>query len=108
MSRLEQLMLPAEPRAILVELAKLRLHYSHLNLTQKELEILLGDYVNDLMPYPIDLIRAACISYRRDPKHLFFPKIGQLLQLIIDPCHMRKWQLDKMKKLLLVSNGRKS
>ncbi len=99
-------MLPAEPRAILVELAKLRLHYSHLNLTQNELEILLDDYVNDLMPYPIDLIQAACIKYRREGKNLFFPKIGQLLQLIIDPCHKRKWQLDKVKKLLSVSNGR--
>jgi hypothetical protein len=94
---------PACSEMILAELLKLRLHYANCNLTHQESKIILQDYICDLKLYPIDLIRSACIKYRISPESLFFPKIGQLIQLIAGPYHKRKWKLEKMTKLLEVS-----
>jgi hypothetical protein len=100
---IENLLIEAHPKQILIEIAKLRLHYYSGKLSAKEEESLLDDYVNDLAKYPIDLIRIACVKYRQNANNLFFPKIGQLIELISDPWYDRKWQLTKMQKLLELS-----
>jgi hypothetical protein len=97
---LENQLIPAHPRGIMMEIAKLKLHYHFHNLSEQEAESLLNDYIDDLVKYPIDLIKSACVKYRQNSQNLFFPKSGQLIDLISSDWYDRKWQLTKMQKLL--------
>jgi len=97
------LLKPATPKDILVILGNLRLHFNTNLMNQKEFELLLTDYIEELAIYPIDLIYEACRTYRKDPQSVFFPKLGQLLGLMSDKCYKRRWELQKLYKLLEVS-----
>ncbi|KIE05244.1 hypothetical protein NF27_DT00180 [Candidatus Jidaibacter acanthamoeba] len=93
-------MQPATSQEILEELDKLNRHYPIIGLNEYQLQELMTDYIEDLSPYPIDLIRDACTAYRRNGKHLYFPKIGQLLEMIAEPRKQRSWQYKKINMLL--------
>jgi hypothetical protein len=95
---------PASPKEILTLLAKLRLHFVSNNMNQRELALMLEDYLTDLAPYPKDILEKACIEYRQNGANTFFPKIGQLISLMHKPWHARRFKLEKLQKLLELSN----
>jgi hypothetical protein len=101
---IEGLLIPADDTKIIPLLAKLRLHFNLSHLSDNEIIVLMDDYLEDLSIYPFDLIEQACLEYRRDKNSLFFPKVGQLLGLIKGKWYARKYKLQKLKKLLEVSN----
>src|SRR3954470_7671756 len=61
-NQVEKALRPASPKEILYALAKLRLHYATSNMNEQELALLLEDYLNDLSPYPRDILEQACIE----------------------------------------------
>ena len=105
--KLEISLYPARPRDILQLLAKLRLHYASSHMSEKELSLLLEDYLNDLAIYPRDILEQACIAYRKSSENLFFPKISQLIKFMNELWYPRKAKLNKLRKLLEVSNQQK-
>lgn len=103
-NQIQRALKPATPREILYSLARLRLHYANNTMGEDELAILLEDYMSDLSLYPLDILDQACLEYRRDGNSLFFPKVGQLILLADKYLRPRKLKLERIKKLLEVSN----
>lgn len=99
---MEKLLEPASDDQIAALLAMLRLHFP-LQLSDDEITKLMDNYLDDLNDYPIDIIEQACLDYRRSSGSLYFPKIGQLLELINKHWYARKFKLYKLKKLLNAS-----
>lgn len=104
-SRFEKLLEPSCDTETIQLLAKLRLHFVLSQLSEAEIGILINDYLEDVSIYPLDIIEQACIDYRRDKNSLFFPKVGQLLELIKERWYPRKYKLQKLKKLLDASQS---
>lgn len=102
-NQLKRALKPATPKEILYALTKLRLHYATNVMSEHETAILLEDYLNDLSPYPRDILEQACIDYRKGGKHLFFPKIGQLISLMSKYWNLRQLKFQRITKLLEVS-----
>ena len=96
--------MPANELQIMPMLAMLRLHFPMSNLSTESADLLMRDYLNDLSPYPPDIIKEACLEYRHNGQNLHFPKIGQLLELVKKRWYQRKYKLQKLKKLLGASN----
>ena len=90
---------PANPDYILKQLARLMLHFPSISHSENEMKELLRDYFSDLAEYPQDLIEMACTHYRRSRDSRYFPKVGQLLCLMQDRWSMRKWRLEKLRRL---------
>jgi hypothetical protein len=97
---MEAKLMPARISDILTVLARLRFHYPTAGMNEKQFSYLLEDYVEDLSIYPIDLINDACKAYRRDGKHQFFPKIGELLTLIKEHWYPRRSRLQRINTLI--------
>ena len=94
-------MQPATSQGIINLLTRLSLHYPINGLEKSQFQTLMADFVEDLKPIsPIDLIKDACTAYRRNGKHLYFPKIGQLLEMIAEPWKQRNWQYKKINILI--------
>ncbi len=100
---MEKLLEPATSTQIIRNLAKLRLHFPTANISEAEAAILMQDYIVDIAAYPVDIIERVCVDYRRDSDSDYFPKVGKLLSRMNKYWFMRKWQLEKLKKLLFVS-----
>lgn len=67
-------------------LSKLALHYWRPDFTPAQVNLLMGDYLDDLegkSPYDVD---AACRQYRSNPDNQYFPRTGQLLELMGEKC----------------------
>lgn len=79
---LETLLIPANDLQIAPHLAMLRLHFPIADLSEEAICKLMKDYLADLSGYPADIIELACVEYRRNGQNLYFPKVGQLLELI--------------------------
>lgn len=47
--------------------------------------LLISDYLEDLAEFTIEQLQRAVVDYRRDGKNKFFPKIGELRDLISPP-----------------------
>lgn len=70
--------------AILVLLAKLALHYWRPDFGPGQARQLYGDYVDDLIEFPLAAIHGAIGRFRRE-SHQFYPKSGDLRSLIVTP-----------------------
>lgn len=65
-------------------LARLALHYWRPDFTPEQTKLLIADYLDDLQRYNPDQIALACRDFRMDGGNKFFPKSGELIQLIKD------------------------
>lgn len=104
---LEESLIVAEPKQIFMELARLRLHCPTVTMSEYESELLIKDYITDLMEFPLDLIIKACNEYRYGCENKFFPSIAKLLELIKPHIYFRRLKLTKLKKLKEVSDTQK-
>lgn len=100
---MEKSLEPATSTQIVRSLAKLRLHFPTTQMSKAEEKLLMKDYLADMTQYPADIIEQACAEYRRDVESDYFPKVGKLLSRMNKHWFMRRWQLEKLKKLLSVS-----
>lgn len=100
---MEKSLEPATSTQIIRYLAKLRLHFPTANMSEPETALLMQDYIADMAVYPVDIIEQACAEYRKDAESDYFPKVGKLLSRMNKYWFMRRWQLEKLKKLLFVS-----
>ncbi len=105
---LEKSLNSAEPQQILVALARLRLHCPTVTMSEYESELLIKDYITDLMDFPLDLIIKAFNEYRYGCENKFFPSIAKLLDLIRPHIYFRRLKLTKLKKLKEVSDAQKN
>ena len=64
--KLEEVMQPATSQEIINLLTRLSLHYPINGLEKSQFQTLIADFIEDLSPYPTDLIRDACRAYRRN------------------------------------------
>ncbi len=96
---LEQSLIPADRKQILAVLARLRLHCPTATMSAYESELLIKDYIADLIDFPLDIIIQACNEYRYDSDNKFFPSIAKLLELIKPHIYYRKLKLNRLKKL---------
>lgn len=63
-------------------LARMALHYWRPDFTPEQTKLLIADYLHDLEEFSPALIETACSVYRKDGKNQFFPKSGQLIELM--------------------------
>jgi hypothetical protein len=42
----------------------------------------MSDYLEDLSMFPIEIVEEACKRYRRQPGSRFFPKVGELTEIM--------------------------
>ena len=103
---MKELLKPAKSKEIMSSLSRLNLHFPITYLEDDEVDVLMNDFLSDMSEYPIDIIEKACADYRKDPNNLYFPKIGRLLGIIKKYWYMRKWKLERLEKLLSVSNAK--
>ena len=96
----EAMMSPAQSQDIVIELSRLRLHFPMSSLNDKQISLVITDYLQDLGPYPIDLIKKACRDYRCKNDSGFFPKISELIKLIKPAYYERKCHLKRLRILL--------
>lgn len=96
---LENFLKPADPRKILQELARLRLHFPTATMSTYEAELLIKDYLADLSEFPLDVIIKACNDYRYSCESKFFPSIARLLESIRLHIYSRQLKLNKLKKI---------
>lgn len=97
---LENSLISAKSREIFMELARLRLHFSTVQMTSFESKLLIKDYVADLHDFPIDIISKACNDYRYNCESTFFPSIAKLLKLIKPHMQLRQVKLSRLKKII--------
>ncbi len=102
---LEKSLIAAEPQQILAVLARLRLHFPTITMNVYEIELLIKDYIADLIDFPLDLIIQACNEYLYGCDNKFFPSIAKLLDLIRPHIYSRRHKLTKLKKLKEVSDA---
>ena len=57
---------------------RLSLHYPNMARTEREAELMVQDWLEDLGEFPADLIADACRIWRNSTQR-FFPTTGQLL-----------------------------
>lgn len=100
---MEVMLQPASSMQIMQSLANLRLHFPLGYMTEAQLALLMRDYIANLAIYPIDIIEQACIDYKRAADSEYFPKLGKIIALINKYWYLRKWELEKSKKLLAKS-----
>lgn len=100
---LEELLRPATPEQIILEIKKLSLHCGKTIKAEEEAKFIFMDYCKDLSKYPIRLIAEACDNYRKLPKgNSFMPKSGRLIELLTIKYHKIKfWQAHNNKILEL-------
>lgn len=96
---LENFLKPADSRKILLELARLRLHFPTATMSDYESELLIKDYIADLSIFPLDIIIRACNEYRYSCESKFFPSIAKLLELIRLHIYSRQLKLSRLKKI---------
>ena len=53
---------PAKPHQVMSSLINLRLHFPAACMTKEEVEILMRDYLADMVAYPIDIIEQAALK----------------------------------------------
>ena len=94
---------PAEPEQILAILARLRIHFTSQMMNENENEILVHDYLADLSHFPFDLILQAYNEYRYEGSNTFFPRVGQLRQMINIHLCKRLSKLNRLTALIEVS-----
>ena len=71
-------------------LARLSLHYHRPDYSQAQAKLLFEDYLNDLEPYSPRDVEIACEEYRRKPESKYFPKVGELLEIMRGPKWLRE------------------
>jgi hypothetical protein len=58
------------------------MHYWRPDFTPEQMRYLMADYLEDLGHIEPERVEAACRQWRRNPENKFFPKIGELLELL--------------------------
>ncbi len=96
---LESALTSADPQKILIELTRLRLHFPTATMSAYESELLIKDYLADLIDFPLDIITQACSEYRYSCESKFFPSIAKLLALIRPHVRSRQLKLTRLKKI---------
>ena len=102
---LQEAMIPANPKHILMHLTNLKVHFKGYHYTVKENEILIHDYISDLAHFPLDLIELVCRQYRHDGNSQYFPKIGQLRTMASVYLCARVAKLNKLQAIIEASGG---
>lgn len=65
-----------------IALTKLASHYWRPDFGEAQAKQMIRDYVEDLEEFSVVEVEAAARDYRRNPKNEFFPRSGQLRDLI--------------------------
>ena len=87
---------PASVEQIADMLIKLSLQYPSPAMNKEQFKMMIIKYIEDLSPYPIDLIEQACAAYAQNTDNRFFPKSYKLSDLIMGAWRKRKQSYDKM------------
>lgn len=76
-------------------LARLSFHYWRPDYSQEQARMVMEDYLNDLEHISPASVEKACAEYRKKPDSKFFPKVGEILDLIAGP----KWLQEPERRL---------
>lgn len=76
-------------------LARLSLHYWRPDYSPEQAKLVMEDYLDDLAGHTPEQVSKACEQYRKNPDSKFFPKIGEIIELIKGP----KWLQDQPRSL---------
>lgn len=74
-----QSLTPAHRNQIAISFERLALHYPTTVRTDRESDMAMADWIEDLAEFPADLIDDACRLWRNSAER-FFPSAGQLLK----------------------------
>lgn len=72
----------ATKRDFAMLLGRLAIHFWQPDFTPEQVKLKLQDYEEDLAGVTVDELREACAEWRRDPLNNFYPKSGQLLEIV--------------------------
>lgn len=81
-------------------LGRLVVHCPMRNMDERQFGVLFNDYLDDLSPYPAQMIAEACREYRLDPKNTFFPSSAQILALVNQRWYPVNKRLKTIERLL--------
>jgi hypothetical protein len=83
---------PATPKEIIPHLAMLAAVLPSQTASMQTESLRFQVFCIDLAEFPATVVEAACIAYRRDPAHVFFPAPGQLLEECRTQMHVLAYQ----------------
>lgn len=101
--RLEAESQPAPVEAFSAILYKLQGHYWTPNMSEALARSVAQDYQRLLGKYPVDILQAACDDWLLNPTSRFFPKVGELEQILKE--HQCKKNGRKRKIQLLIDSA---
>lgn len=80
----------ATPLDFAETLSRLALHYWRPDFAPGDAAKLNADYLHDLQGVTAEELKEACREWRTDPLNKFYPKVGELLELLGDKIAERK------------------
>ena len=72
---------PASPLEVAQLVRRLMNHYRTPDMNEADLQGVIEDWLEDLGPYPFDVLRDAMAAYRQSPKASFKPMPGNIVEL---------------------------
>lgn len=79
---------------------KLQGHYWQPGLKEALAREVAADYVRLLGHYPLDVFQAAIDAWLMGSENKFFPKVGELNELLEAKLAVKKWRLKQLEKLI--------
>lgn len=70
------------------------------NLDENQARLLFEDYIEELGKFPAEILKDACRAYRNNPQNMFFPKVGQLIELCQTPFRKLLRKLNALNQIL--------
>lgn len=94
---------PGEVMATLM--VKLQGHYWQPAMSEALAREVAKDYARLLSHFPPDVMREACDVWLLNHENKFFPKVGELKQVMETILYRRKWRLQRLRKLIEVATS---
>lgn len=96
----QELASPIGGDGIAVMLYRLQGHYWQQGMSEQLAREVARDYLRLLDGYPEGIWQSTCDAMLLDPERKFFPKVGELKQLLETQLAARRWRLRKLRALL--------
>lgn len=79
---------------------RLQGHYWQTDMSEALARSVAADYVRLLGHYPLPVFQEAIDSFLLNPKSKYFPKVGELEELLGSKMALKRWRLQRLEKLV--------
>lgn len=93
-------------RDYVTQLGRLSLHYWRPDFTPEQAKLMFQDFASDMAGTTAAELVEACNEWRRDPENRFFPRPGELLELVKDRLRQRGRDRYAARRMLEMLDGK--